>query len=141
MSLLGTTYPKFHATGSADVNLLHSVMQTNYQESDILDHKSILNGTITYVVLGDYSSFDVLVHLFDYDDPKAKFQEIYPYNHTDVYFYPHADGNAMKDAAGADILFHIREMKFEYLADINNLDILRLRFEAKTYTDVEESLV
>ena len=140
MALLGTTNPKF-IVGATTVQLYNAVLSTSFQEPDIITHKSVLTGFKSYVVKGDYSSFDVLVYLYKYSVPKTKFQEIYAYNHQNCYFYPHADGNAIKDSGGTDVYFHISQMRLEYLDNLNENDILRIRFEAIDYVDIEESLV
>lgn len=140
MAILGTTYPKF-IVGASTVLLENSVLNTSFQEADILEHKSIMNGYKSYVVNGDYSSFSVLVYLYKYAVPKTKFQEIYAYNHLNCYFYPHSDGLAIKDSGGTDVYFHISSMKLDYLNNINDFDVLYMNFNSIDYTDVEESLV
>ena len=138
------------------VLLEHSLLTPDYAEPDEIVHKSILTGARSIVTNGDYVSFSVMVHLFKYADPAAKFSEIFAYNHSDVYFYPHEDGAAAGDDLGKAIsdsatktlsssyvTFHITKIKPFYLAYDKGLDAhdsCEIEFIAKKYVDIENTV-
>lgn len=137
------------------VLLEHSLLTPSYAEPDEAVHSSVLTGIRSIVTNGDYVSFRVIVHLFKYDDPGAKFAEIFAYNHLDVYFYPHEDGSAIGDDLGKAISdgsdwfdssdfveFHITKIKpfylnYEQSHDAN--DSCEVEFIAKKYVDIENT--
>jgi len=62
--------------------------------------------------------------------PKDKFNEIMHHKNDEVYFYPHADGAAIKDWLIESASFKITEMRPYYLTQDAEYDGVKLRFEA-----------
>ena len=141
MSIFGTGSAKFKFGGDADVDLDYSVLKPKWVLSDYIEHKSVITGQKQFIPLGDYSEFIVDVHLYKYGDPSAKFSEIYDYLHTNVAFWPHSDGSAVKSADDSNTEFFISDMNLSYLEDVDYNDVLSIKFVSSDYTIVSKSLV
>lgn len=138
--IFGVSGSKFQSSGGSEVLLENSILTPNWVDSQYIEKTSIVNGNKTFDTLGDYSDFTVLVHLFKYNSPVTKFQEIYQYNHNDVYFCPHLDGSYIKTSTNATASFTITDMKLGFLDSYNQYDILTIKFKSKTYTDITTNI-
>lgn len=146
MALFGTSFPKMvSVSGNVTANFEHSLIETEWVEPNIIEHKSVVTGARNYLTsesdgFGDYSNFTVTLYLSKYDSPAIKFNEIYAFNHTDVYFYPHSDGNPVRDSSNNNVVFHITDMKLNYLDTPDFKDVLVVTFKSKKYTNLANSL-
>lgn len=132
MSIFGTSYGKF-VTGSNEVLFEHSGIIPSYLNSEWIEHISILTGIKHYLNLKDRSSFIVNINLFKYDDPTTKFAEIFQYKDDTVFFYPHADGDVIKDIYGSAVGFKMVEITPYYLTQDATYDVLKIKFESTDY--------
>lgn len=100
---------------------------------DIVTHKSVMTGHTEYAVKGRHWEFDIEMNFYKYSDQKSMYNTLYPYWGTDVYLYRHRDGEAMKDAAGNNVLFTFTEITESYMQTPDFKDLLTLCFRSKDY--------
>jgi len=136
--LFGTGSAKFERSGST-VLLEHSNIRPNWCVRNIETQRSVFDHYTTATFIGDYSDFWIDINLFDYTSSVGKYNEIYPtYAYSYVYFWPHADGNAISGSNNKPSVFFIRDMEHRYLSDTDaRRDILSLHFVSTDYTDIE----
>ena len=153
--LFGTGSAKFTTTnGSATVLLEYCNIQPDWCLRNIGVRTSIYDHYHTYEFRGDYSEFTVVLNLHKYDDPSVKFQEIYPYIYTEVYFWPHVDAYAVSGSnpdfvVGGPVVpewipsvFFIDSMEHSYYSeDYVEKDILNIHFKSVRYTSLTGSIV
>ena len=139
--IFGSQAPQFKNTAKTQtVNLDHAIMDPNWFSVREIEHESVINAHREfYKVANPHAEFAVTIHLFKYDFPNSKFDEIYPYLHQDVYFYPHRDGGPLNDANGTEILFHITDMQAIYLEQPSYYDVLIISFKSKDPISFSES--
>lgn len=135
----------FHGTGSckfesgANTILLEYSNITPYWCIPIINTTvSIYDHYTTYDYVGHHSSFIVDLQLYNYSNPSEKYNEIYPtYLYKHVVFYPHVDGDYIKDVNGQPALFFIKSIKHNYLDNRKATgDMLSILFESVSYTDI-----
>lgn len=137
--IFGSGKPKF-VLGVTDHLLDYSMVTGEFLPEEI-EQVSVINGHREFIVKGDYAEFEVLVHLHKYANPRAKFEELYACRGADVVFYPHREGEPLKDGNGNNVLFHISAMVPGYLQNIVNYDILSIRFRSKDFVDLSNNVV
>ncbi len=135
MSLFGNGHSKFRA-GTTFIELENSLLDPTFLALDYVRQISAVNGNNIFIEKGNRSRFKVLIHLFKYADPSAKFNEILAYEETPVIFYPFQDGEPIKDFTGAEVNFYIAEIDLYWLETPKNQDIMVLTFEAEEYTSL-----
>jgi len=139
--IFGTGSAKFSRSGS-DVLLQNSILEPNYITRNVITTTSIHDHYNTYNFLGDYSDFNVKINLWQYDDATIKYNEIYPYLYSYVYFWPHEDGNAITGSDGNPALFFIDKISHEYNTSIDvDKDIIKIHFKSVGYTNITGSLI
>lgn len=139
--IFGSQAPQFkNATKTQTVDLDHAVMEPNWFSVREIEHESVINAHRGFIKISDpHAEFQVSIHLFKYANPNSKFDEIYPYLHQDVYFYPHRDGGPLNDSDGVEILFHITDIQAIYLEQPYHYDVLTLTFKSKDPINFSES--
>ena len=77
MAIFGESYSKIK-TNHGEVSLGHSIIKPTWQEPNIIEHRSIINGNRNYVKVSEnFASFDVIVNLQSYGaTAEAKLWEI-----------------------------------------------------------------
>ena len=144
MAIWGTTAPKFVASGST-VLLDNAIILPTWADPRFIEQTSVENGERTYDQLGDYSEFQVIINLFKEGSTalaKAKFNEIYAHRFSTINeFYPHRDGDCLRDDGGTAVPFTMTECSPFYLDSIDPdvRDKLKLVFKSNAYTDLEQS--
>ena len=136
MAVFGTSHPQFNSGGV--VALEHSILIPTWRIPNQLKHRSIVNGVINYVSLGeDKMAFDVIVNIWKHGDAaaqKAKMQALLSYNKNEVKFMPHEDsGEFIKEIDGTtEADFKITVMRPFYLKARPPVlqDKLHIRFES-----------
>jgi len=134
MSIFGDSYPKCYITSGSDILLENSLLEADYVVPQTLEHVSVLNGNINYVTLDDRSEMNLTVYLYKYDDPVEKFAEIKTIKGQEVVFYPHADGEPLKDRIGGVALMYVEEIKPFYLFQTTYYDALKISLKSKGTT-------
>ena len=110
--IFGASGSMFETTTGTKVYLSSSILYPNYDLEEETVNKSIFTGKSYYNYLGSYMEFKVTVHLYKFDSPITTFNDLYQYNHQNVYFYPHWDGDAIEINGSTDkALFHITKME------------------------------
>lgn len=141
--IFGTGSVKFERSGS-EVLLENCLIEPNYTLRNIGIRTAVYDHYHTYEFHGDYSEFTVRLNLWKYDSPTTKYNEIYPYLYKYVYFWPHADGNAISGSDGNHVAFFINSIKHEYLlndeADAGE-DVLYINFKSVDYTNITGSIL
>lgn len=139
--IFGSQAPQFKNTSKTQtVDLDYAVMDPNWFSVREIEHESVINAHREfYKVSNPHAEFSVTIHLFKYPFPNSKFDEIYPYLHQDVYFYPHRDGGPLNDVDGNEILFHITDIQALYLEQPAYYDVLIITFKSKDPISFTES--
>ncbi len=141
MAIWGETYSKIKRSDSTVITFGHSIIKPTWQEPNIIEHRSIINGVRNYVkVSEDFASFDVIVNLKSFGaSAEAKLWEIMRENHTTVKFCPHNDdGNYLKTAGSIEANFYIVQMiPYYYKVEPPVLhDRLLITLKSLVYVDV-----
>lgn len=132
MGMFGTQYSKF-VSGSNTVLFEHSNIIPSYFVGDYVKHESVLTGFINYVNLKDVSKFEIDINLFKYENPDYKFNEIMEYRNKLVNFYPHYDGEPIKNIYNEPVDFKITEIIPYYLTQDSYYDAVKLIFKSSEY--------
>lgn len=135
------------------VTLDYAKLIPSWAEPDEIINESVITGVRDIIALGDYSSFKVIVYLWKYSGLIAKFEEIYAFNHDDVWFYPHRDGDVldaglgkpMQDSSGDEVEFHITHIRpfyyqYERVPQNTPKIALEITFISKDYIDLTKNL-
>ena len=135
------------------VTLDYSHLIPSWAEPDEIINESVITGVRDIISLGDYSSFKVIVYLWKESDQVTKFEEIYAFNHSDIYFYPHRDkttlgdglGKVMQDSSDAEVEFHITHIRpfyyqYERFPQSKVKIALEITFISKDYIDLTKNL-
>ena len=128
----GKLDPKM-VTGTGDVVLEYAVLHPTFASSEFLEHISPLNGQRNFLTLGDYSKFDVMIHLWKYPDPATAFQTFYGHKDELVKFYPYKEGDPISNIIGDPIDFYLAYVEGAYLQNLNQYDICKLSFISSKY--------
>lgn len=137
--IFGTRAPKMTVSGGGTVLLDYATIQKDEADYDILKHTSEITGNVAYVTRGSRWVVDILVHLYKYADPYAKFVELIAQKGTKVKLYRHRDGSAYKNSAGAEVDFMIEEINPFYLTNTKYEDAVIMKFRSVEYVDISKS--
>jgi len=140
MSIFGSSGSKFiYPETSTSVYLTHSVIYPDWMENDYEVNTAIdENRQRWFYTLGDYSEFKIKMNLSNFPVPIDKFNELYFYNQKEVQFFPHWDGEPIKNStATATASFYI-ECKLGSFDKYNTHEYLEMNFKPTTYTTINE---
>jgi hypothetical protein len=76
----------------------------------------------------------LVLNLFEYDQPSLKYKEILDQQGILVEFYPHVDGEPIRDLAGNVVLMYLENIQPFYLFQDKQYDIVNLKFVSSRYT-------
>lgn len=132
--IFGTTYPVI--SGSLGVVALeHSKINYKFFNADIIEHRSVLTGHLSYPYARNKSTFQIDILLCEYADGEssslAKFNDIYKYKDSYFNFYPHADGSASLDVYQEPIEYFITEFVPYYLSNDVRYDGVLITIEPR----------
>lgn len=130
--IFGLLHSKF-IKDSAEVDLSYSSINPKYILPDIVEQKTPLTGDKYFVLKGSYSEIAIIINLWKYADPVAKYNEIVAYYNNNVELYPHKDEGPLKDIAGNTVVFNLYNIEPFYLTTTLYYDILKLTFKAIGY--------
>jgi len=143
MAIWGESYSKIKTTTdpAREITLGHSIIKPTWQEPNIIEHRSIINGVRSYVKVSEnFASFDVIVNLKSFGaSAEAKVWEIMRENHTTVKFCPHQDdGNYLKTKSAEPANFYIVQMiPYYYKVEPPVLhDRLLITLKSLVYVDI-----
>lgn len=140
MAIWGESYPKIKKADDTEITLGHSIIRPTWQEPNVIEHRSIINGVRSYVKISEnFASFEVVMNMWKFGDPEAKMWEVMRENHTTIKFMPHQDsGNYLKTAGAVEATFYIVKMIPYYLNTEPPLlqDKLLITFKSLVYVDI-----
>ena len=112
-------------------------------EPDQLNYRSVINGNKTNTHLGDYGSFKITERLWQKSTTftaKLKFQRLYSFYHTDVWFFPHSY-KVVQDSATNAVTCYFKTFKPMYYKNFLSYDAVMCEFETNKYHSVAGLLV
>lgn len=144
-SIFGNSAPKFIADfgGTGEATVLLNCWLTNKDEPVVkeLIIESELTAERSIISRGEYWLFSGTVNLFKYGslaEIRAKFEEIYAWNKTNVVLYKHRDGEPYKDSGGSEVLFYMTVMP-KNLMTLDFKDLLVIEFRSLSGVDFSDS--
>lgn len=141
-SIFGIQAPQFES-GSETILLDHVVLSKDNDSWDYDDilHESVFNRYRVWTDMGDHFTFRLLMYLFKYDNPQAKYEQLKTYHRTLVKLYRRRDANPFRNSAGDIVLFRFDKMVEGFLHDVKYPDILTLEFVSQDVIDFSKTLV
>lgn len=141
-SIFGIEAPQFEFD-STIVELDHVVIsnENNSFDYDDIVHESVFNRYRVWTDMGDHFTFRLLMYLFKYDNPQAKYDELKAYHKSLVKLWRRRDGNPFRNAANEIVLFRFDQMNESFLHDYLYPDILSLVFISQDPIDISKTLV
>jgi len=147
MSIWGVLAPKFISSAIAPaitVELDYVNGDYFWADGKFIEQVSVDNGERTYEMLGSYSEFSFVINIWKEGNDaavKSKFNTIYSYLGLELdNFYPHRDGDYLRDSSNAAVKFVMTECVPFYLETVNFKDKLKVTFKSLKYTDLTNSL-
>lgn len=130
--IFGTTIPKIEnaLTSSVTMLLYNSELDPTFMDPNTLEHQSVINGTRNYITFGDYAEFDITINLFK---GNVTFSDLKLWDKTDVYLYPHSNGNKVVDKYNEPLLFTIQSINPYYLTQTETYDVAIMKLKSKDY--------
>lgn len=144
MAIWGTSKPEIYdIAGAKAVDLDYSLIQANRPDYDRLEQKNPISRNAQYVCNGYWWTFEVLVHIYKWDDVTtglaySKYIELANLLFQSVYIKPYSDHDYLQNASG-DVAFTMTELKVIELTTINYETALILKFESQDYVDASLS--
>ena len=142
--IFGLLHPKFQIPGGNFITLEHANIEPSWMQPNLIEHQSVLNGHREWVKVSDeHAEFVITVNLHKYDSAENKFRELLLYRNTEVYFHPHSDAGAIRDANGDKVLFRIVEMTpfYNFYDEAYvHYDAIIIKFRSKDPVDYEQSI-
>jgi hypothetical protein len=129
MSIFGVDHPKFLSNLGA-LEFDNSVLDYAHIVPEVIEHNSVVNGNRNYLRNRFNSRFIIVVNLFKYADPEAKFNEIMSYKGQWGRFFPH------KDEDRAARTFQIVRMIPFYIESLVFFDKILIDIQSRQYTKV-----
>lgn len=139
-SIFGIAEPKI-VSGATTVLLDHTDIIKNEPIYDVLVHESKISGNRIIYGKGYHWMFELRLNLFRYAVPLTKWNELFPFIHTEVTLHPHRDKDPFKDSDSDVVKFFFMEMIPRYLRQDIREDILILKFISTRYVDISRSIL
>ncbi|MEW6039927.1 MAG: hypothetical protein AB1633_00200 [Elusimicrobiota bacterium] len=121
--------------GIDTITLDYAELRPDFMMPIILEYRSPFNGEMNFIYLGDYAHFRVQINLFEITNRSGFFNQLKSLEKQIVVFYPHKDGEAIKDRFGNDVIFFVSTVKPFYLENENEFDIMEITFNSVGYVD------
>lgn len=86
-------------------------MVPSYYEPDSIEKSSPFTGKKTFLQPGEYSSFTLIISNFKNSNPQSSFVTYLSLRSKLVEFYPHKEGQAVRDKQGNNSLFIIKSVR------------------------------
>lgn len=127
----------------------NSVFEFDFVESDQINHRSVITGAKTNTFLGDYGKFRIIERLWRGTTnftAAQKFQKIYNFYHTNVWFLPHPNtastpNKIIRDSSSNIVECYVREMKPYYWKNYLSYDAVNIELETNKYHDITKLLL
>lgn len=111
--------------------------ENSFVIADQLNYRSVINGNRTNTHLGDYGEFKLIDFVWKYASPSSRFNTLYDYYHSNVYFSPQGR-EALQDSSSALITCYVKELKPFFYKNNRNYDAVLITFETNAYHDVSK---
>ena len=131
MGIYGTGQPKIITSASNTVYLNYVKILEDGPDFKRLEHKSKIDGDRTFYGKGFFWKYKILMHLFRYNNPRSKFEELEAALYDSVTLYRHSDGDPIKDADDNNCPFFFAESQRIYMENRFYRDGLILTFESE----------
>ncbi|MDY0082852.1 MAG: hypothetical protein RBR74_06705 [Ignavibacteriaceae bacterium] len=141
--IFGVNAPQFiyDPTGVNETVLLDYIIPLRDEaEQEILIHQSIFTGHREFIQKGFHWIYECKLHLFKYDNPLLKYEELKQYEGLLVRFYRHRDGDYLKDSTGAEVEMFLESVDESYYQTTDYKDLLLLKFKSSNYVDLAKNL-
>ena len=143
--IFGKGNPIIKATDdSFEFEMLYTGIIPTFRDTTILENISPINGEVDHVYLWNHINFDLIVRLFNHDDPTGYYNQLFQIINKEIYLKPHKfrkDGLSpsmwLKDPAGANLVFYCSKFKPYYLDNINKFDIIDINLQALKPAEIE----
>lgn len=141
-SIFGIEAPQFEA--DSEIILLDHVVigkENDFFDYDDIKHESVFDRYRVWTDMGDHFNFRLLMYLFKYDDPQAKYDELKLYHRSLVKLWRRRDGQPFVNRDGDPVLFRFDQINESFLHDVKYPDILILVFKSQDPVDISKTLV
>lgn len=121
----------------------NSEIDFDFCQADQLNNRSVMNGNKTNTHLGDYGSFKITERLWQKSTTftaKLKFQRLYGFYHTDVWFFPHSY-KVVQDSVTNVVTCYFKTFKPMYYKNFLSYDAVICEFETNKYHSIAGLLV
>jgi len=111
-------------------------------QPDQLNFRSVITGKKTNTHLGDYGTFRITERLWQNTSPltaSSKFQTLYAFYHTDIWFFPHSN-KVVQDTSTNAVPCYFKSFKPVYFRNLINYDAVICEFETNSYHDITKLL-
>ena len=138
--IFGTRIPKFIDQSGNTVSLEYAKILEDAPSYRMVEQESVINNYINNIHLGVHWVFKVRIHLYKHGASAAitAYNNLIQYLGTDVYLYPHSEGNTYKDSSGNDVLFRVQEVTPAYFETPDFKDIILMSFKSTKLVDLSE---
>lgn len=141
-SIFGIEAPQFEV--DSEIILLDHVVinkENDFFDYDDILHESVFNRYRVWTDMGDHFTFRIIMYLFKYAEPQAKYDELFQYHRRLVKLWRRRDGNPFVDVNGDEVLFRFDRIDKSFLHTINYPDVLTLVFKSQDPVDISKTLV
>lgn len=122
--------------GNEIIVLEKSNLQPDFLTPVVIEYVSPLNGDKNFIVLGDYAGFRIQINSFETISATTLFLLLKAKEKNLCVFFPHKDGQPIKDKAGNDCLFFISSVKPYYLENDVEFDMVEITFNSVGFVDL-----
>lgn len=148
--IFGSSAPKFiyDPTGSpVQILLDYVVIQKDEPQEDFIIHESKFTRHREFILKGKYWIIEMKMHLFkiaeniDLTTAKNFYNNIKPYEGSEVRYYRHRDGDYLKDKNGNEVKMFLESVNESYYDTTDFKDLLYLKFKSTKYVDLARSVL
>lgn len=132
--ILGLQKPQI-VVGGSTTEFEFAEMQPDFLTPLVVEYVSPLNGDRNFIYVGDYARFRIQINLFQFSDPAAKLDQLKALEKQLCVFYPHQDGQSIKDKFGNSALFFISKVNPFYLDNEDDFDMVEMTFDSVGFVD------
>jgi len=114
----------------------------DYKKPIKIVRPSVINGDVNIKKKGSYSNFDIKLNLLNMDDTNRinlskllnDVEEM-----DDLIFYPHVDGDSLKDSLGA-VVYVDFSVNFKYVDSTDFRDVAQITIRSNKYTSIKQNI-
>ena len=140
--IFGISAPKFVFDG-VDILLDYITYEKNdpdYRYIDLEEEIGTVGNRYSFK-RGSHQDVELKMHLYQYEDPQAKYLEIMACEGLTGTFYLHRDKDPFKDSSGVIVPFLLREIIPSHFDSLDYHDLLTLVFQSTKFVDKTKSII